>query len=439
MKKLLVFLIVFGLSLAGLAYWISAPRAVLVQEDLFTFSNVARGDILESVSATGSVKPKNLVFINSKIGGTVVEVFGEINDVVEEGKILVRLDDQLADLKVKQAQIGVTTAQAAVAQAQAMQNAAEKGLKYQQDLAKDGFRKELEKAERELAAAKAGVKLAQAKVEDANNQLKQAEVALEMTNLKVPLLTTPFSGSTGGGKREFLILDRSIEVGQVVGPMPSAPLFTLAANLSQMEVHTEIVEGDVGRVQAGQTALFTINSYDDSDQKFHGTVRTILPKPSNVKGAIYYNAVIDVSNLKNPTTNEWRLLPGMTASVDIVVQQKKNAWKIPISATNFQMDEAYQSPEARQRLAEWQRKEDAKDWRALWIWQAKPGRVWPVFVRLTNTAKGIKGLQDGEFLEVLEWEPGVEPSAANPLRVITNAPPAKKPGLLDRPANFKLS
>lgn len=439
MKKLLLVLLLLGGLLAGLAYWINTPRLVPVREDLFTFSTVTRGDIRETVSATGSIKPRNLVFINSKASGTVVEVLGEVNDVVEEGKVLVRLDDQLVALKVQQAEIGVTTAEAAVTQARALRTAAEKGLKFQQDMAKTGFRKDLEKAEQELAAAAAGVQLAQARVKDAENQLEQARAALEMTHLRVPVLATPFSGSTGGGKRDFLILDRSVEVGQMVGPMPAAPLFTLAANLSQMEVHTEVVEGDVGRVRPGQTAYFTINSYDDPDLVFQGTVRTILPKPTNVKGAIYYNAVIEVDNQKHPGTGEWRLLPGMTTSVDFVVQQKTNTWKIPLAATNFELEPAYQSPEAQQRLDEWARRPDARDWRPLWIWQAEPGRAWPVFVRLNDSANGLKGLQDGDYIEVLQWEPDAEPRDNSPSRVITNAPPARKPGLLDRPANFKVS
>ena len=94
---------------------------------------------------------------------------------------------------------------------------------------------------------------------------------------------------------------------------------------------------------------------------------------------------------------------------------------------------------AQQRLAEWEKRADARDWRPLWVWQANHGRAWPVFVRLSDAAKDLKGLQDGEYIEVLEWEPGTEPQAGTPLRVITGAPPARQPGLLDRPANFKVS
>jgi hypothetical protein len=207
-----------------------------------------------------------------------------------------------------------------------------------------------------------------------------------------------------------------------------------------MEVHTEVVEGDIGRIKPGQAAQFTINSYDDPDLKLQGTVREIIPVPNNVKGAVYFNAIIDVANQKNTSTNEWRLLPGMTASVDIVVKPKKITWKTPIAAMNFQLDPGYLSQAAKDRLAEWGQRPDAGDWRPLWVWQADAQRVWPIFVRLNNTAKDIKGLQDGECHEVLEWEPGMEPDTNGPgLKVIIGAPPAQQPGMLDRPANFKLS
>lgn len=444
MKKLLVVLIFLGASLAGLAYWLSAPRQITVREELFTFGTVSRGEIVESVSATGAIKPKDTIVLTSETSGTVVEVLGDVNGIVAEGDTLVKLDGNLTQLKVEQAEIGVKAAQAVATQAVALRSAAEKSLKYQQDLDKGGFRKDLEKAEIELEAARASVKVAEAKLQAAQNQLKQAQYALEKMELKVPGSLTGLAIGLPGGpdgkpkKREYLVLERHVKVGQMVGPLGSDPLFVLAGNLSQIEVQTEVVEGDIGRVKAGQTARFTISSYDDPDLKFQGTVREIIPVPNNVKGAVYYNAVIDVANQKNLATNEWRLLPGMTTSVDIVVQQKPSAWRVPIAAMNFQLDAGYLSQAARDRLAEWELRPDARDWRPLWVWQPDAERVWPIFVRLNNSAKNQKGLQDGEFHEVLEWEPGTEPQVPD-LRVIIGAPPARQPGLLERPANFKLS
>jgi HlyD family secretion protein len=451
-KKLLIVLVLIGASLAGLVYWLNAPRRIHIREDVFTWATISRGQIQESVSATGSVKPKDLIVLTSEGTGTVQAVLGDVNGVVREGEILVKLDNRLAQLKVEQAEIGVQTAQAALEQTSALQNAAEKALKYQRDLEKSGFRKELERAEIELEAAKASVRLAEAKLQNATNQHKQAQYALDLTELKVPIQPVdqtalkpsvhPGWVSTGLApkKREFLVLERNVKVGQLVGPMTPTPLFVLAGNLSHMEVHTEVVEGDIGRVKPGQVVQFSISSYDDPDLKFEGTVREIMPTPNNVKGAVYYNAVIDVTNQKNAATGEWRLLPGMTASVDIVVQKRESAWRVPLAALNVRMDEAYLSQAAKDRLSEWERRPDGRDWRPVWIWQGSQERVWPVFVRLNQSAKNIKGLQNGEFYQVLEWEPGAEPNSAGPdVRVITGAPPAHEPGLLERPAPFKMS
>jgi hypothetical protein len=214
----------------------------------------------------------------------------------------------------------------------------------------------------------------------------------------------------------------------------------LAGNLAQISVHTEVVEGDIGRIKAGQVALFTTNSYEDLDLTFEGTIREIIPVPTNVKGAVYYNAIIDVGNKKNQATNEWRLLPGMTTSVDVVIRQQPDAWKVPMSALSFRMEEDYQSPAAQERLAEWQKRPDAKDWRPVWVWQSDHGRAWPIFLRLSDSDNGLRGIQDGEYHEVLEWEPGTEPVPGTPdPKVIIGAPPIRQPGLLDRPANIKLS
>ncbi len=440
MKKLLLALLVIGGLLAGLAYWISAPRTVAVSQDLFTFVTAQKGDMNDAVSATGRLQPTNVVVVGSEVPGLVVQVRGEINQVVSEGEVLVTLDDSQARLKEAAARDGVEMAKAALTQAEAMRLGAEKALSYQKDLEKmGGFRNERDKAEVELAGAEAGVKMAEAKLQAALTQQKQAELALRMLELKVPVAPAAQTPGQSEYRQEYIILEKNIQVGQMVGPQAQTPLFTLAGNLSKMEVLTEVVEGDVGKLRKGLEAVFTISSYAEPERRFHGQVYDIRPIPTNVRGAVYYNAVIKVDNERNSETGEWRLRPGMTASVDIILRRHKDVWKVPMAALNFQMDEAYQSPEARERIAVWKQRPDWNDWRPLWVWQADQGRVWPIFVRLADSKTGKTGIQDGEFHEVLEWEPGRAPHADGPpLRLISTAPPAQEPGLLDRPAGIKL-
>jgi HlyD family secretion protein len=218
-----------------------------------------------------------------------------------------------------------------------------------------------------------------------------------------------------------------VQLGQSVAPPFSAHLFTLAGDLQHLEVHAQVAEGDVGKVRKGQPVTFTVSAYAEEPEPFRGTVEQIRPMPVNEKGAVYYTTVIAVENQRDPETGEWRLRPGMTASVDVIRREHKDAWKVPSAALNFQLEGPYQSDAAKARLAEWKRRPDQADWRPVWVWDEKTGQPWPVFVRIGE-------LKDGQFHEVLEWEPGREP----PRRVITGAPPATRPGIFDQP-NLKVA
>jgi HlyD family secretion protein len=227
-----------------------------------------------------------------------------------------------------------------------------------------------------------------------------------------------------------------VQLGQSVAPPFSAHLFTLAGDLQHLEVHAQVAEGDVGKVRKGQPVTFTVSAYaEEETPPFRGTVEQIRPMPVNEKGAVYYTTVIAVENQRDPETGEWRLRPGMTASVDVIRREHKNVWKVPSAALNFQLEEPYQSDAARARLEEWKRRPDHADWRPVWVWDSQANRPWPVFARVGGRNKeGKSGLKDAQFNEVLEWEPGAEP----PRRVITGAPPATRPGIFDQP-NLKVA
>jgi multidrug efflux pump subunit AcrA (membrane-fusion protein) len=241
-------------------------------------------------------------------------------------------------------------------------------------------------------------------------------------------------------RRTFVVIDRQVKIGQMIGPASPTPLFILAGDLENMEVHAQVAEGDIGRVKRGLTAIFSVSAFSDQDMEFRGTVKEIRPMPNNVKGAVFYDTVIQVKNQKDNETGEWRLRPGMTAAVDMIRRKHENVWKVPNAALNFQMEEAYQSEAAKARLAEWKVRTDYAEWRPVWVWDEGRRQVWPIFVRIAGLKNGEPGLSDGEFNEILEWEPGREPAAGTPPpRVITKAPPARTPGFFDQPAGIKVS
>jgi HlyD family secretion protein len=433
-KKLFVFLLIVGAASAGLYWWRFAPRAYGLGEGQLTFVPVSHATMREIVSATGLVEPRELLLVGSEMPGVVTHVLGKVNQHVVEGTVLVQLDDRKLRLKVEEADNGVRTAKAALAQAAASRDAAQSALKVQLELeSKGGFRSDKEQAQAQLKAALAGVQAADATLGVANTAHKEAQLALDMAQIKVPTLTS------SGPKREFFVLDRKVHEGQMVGPQ-GPPLYTLAGELDKVEVHAQMAEGDISKVRKGQPAVFLVNTFADEEVEFRGVVREIRPLASNLKGAVYYDTVIDVDNQRDPQSGEWRLRPGMTVSVDVIRREHKDVWRVPSTALNFQLEEAYQNEAAKQRQAEWKRRADAADWHTVWIWDKDQGAPAPLFVRLGGLRDGEPGLKDSEGNEVLEWEPGREPSPGQPPpRIIIQAPPANPPGFFDRPANIKVS
>lgn len=447
MKKGLFFVALIVAVGGGLYYWWTVAGVQPLTEKTLTFADVRRATIRDLISATGLVEPREIVFVSSEAPGTVVRLSGRVGDTVTDGDELAQLDDRKIVLKLEEAKNGIQLANAAVLQAQAglaqanaNKDAAERSWKIQKDLANaGGFRTDREQAEAQYYAAVAGVKLADAGIEAAQAKklaaataFKEVELGHKMTRIKVPDLYRPLRDS---GKRVFLVLERKTHEGQMVGPQ-SGPLFTLAGSLDVVEVHAQVAEGDVNKVRTKLRALFKVTNFDDQDSEFEdGVVKEIRPLASSIKGAVYYDAVITVKNRKDPTTNDWQLRPGMTVSIDIVRHERVNAWRVPVGALNFKLEEAYQDAAARARVAAWKQRPDEADWRALWIWDAQAQRAQPVFVRIV-ARPGEVALKDAEGNEILEWEPGKEPTGS--VKVIIGAPLSRPPSFLDQPANVKL-
>jgi HlyD family secretion protein len=432
MKKILLTLFVLALLAAGGAYWWNQRQPPEVSDATFGFETVDRGPMQESVSATGPLQPHELLVVTSEAAGTVLKVRADVNDTVAEGDVLLELDDRRAELKVAEARSGVATASAAVAHADAASFAAKLALDYQRDVARSGSRAALDEAKARLKAAEAGVKVANTKVAEIQTQLQQAQLALDLTRVKVP--TTQVADSVAEGqKRRYLVLERKVQRGQLIGPTLPVPLFTLARDLQSMEVHAQVAEGDMGRVKLGQEASFDVPAYSDPPIKFPAKVTQIRPLPTTQQGAVYFTVVLAVSNEKDPETKQWRLLPGMMASVDLITRKSAgDVWRVPTAALNFQLARSFQSRQAQQRVEEFYLNHDLNDWRTLWTWDAQKKQPWPLFVRIGGTnGRGQSGLSDGKYNEVLEWEPGTEPRPGAVLRVITKAPEPRL-GLFDR-------
>ena len=191
-----------------------------------------------------------------------------------------------------------------------------------------------------------------------------------------------------------------------------------------MELVAQVAEGDVGRIRPGLKTTFTVNSFPDVT--FAGQVTQIKPVPATVQGAVFYSVVVTAENSKDPATGEWRLRPGMPASSDIVLRTHENVWKLPAAARGVRLDAVHQTESARTKIARWDARADRSSWQLVWARDGDaPPR--PLYLRLDGKSEGGEhGIQDGQFVEVLEWDPDEKPPAADhPPRVLIATTPEK--------------
>jgi HlyD family secretion protein len=438
-KKLLLFLILLGgLIIAG-TYWFKYRRAAEANEEPFTLAAVDYGNLTETVSATGLIQPIDILVVSSPLSGKVVQIYpaADLNKTVAEGEPLLKLDDQKAQLDLAMAQTGVRLAEADVKRAQALQTAAETKLKRVRSLLEEqhvGTQLDLDEAEMQLKAAHAAVAAAQVKVEHARDGVKLAQYGLDLTVVKVPA-----GAHSPGAKQSYTILDRKVTEGQLIGPPVSSQLITLANNLERVQVHAQVSENDIAKVSRNQVATFTVYAYSEDNTQFNGKVTQIGQMPTNLHGAVFYETLIDVAdNRRDPKSQEWMLRPGMTAAVDITLRTHHDVWKIPTAALSFQLDEHYQTEAAKEKLAHWQGKPKAEEWKLVWILRSD-NKPWPIFVRIGGrNAAGETGITDSQYNEVLEWDPDLNPKPdprerATWPQVLTGAPPVTKRGLFNTP------
>jgi HlyD family secretion protein len=434
-KKLLILLVLVGVVLAGLAWWLSKDSNRALEADDYARTDVEYGPLTEVVSATGVVQPRDVYVVGTEAGGRVMAVLADYNQVVEEGDVLLRLDDRPARDRLTQAQLAVELARAGLHQAEAARANAATALNRERKRAPEVRRQaDLDLLEGQLHAAEAALEAAQVKLREAEEGRRQAEHGLRLTEVCAPVLAplaasaspdwTPVragvgalapDGSAPKQRRSFVVLDRKVSVNQMIGPPLSAQLFTLAGDLEHVQVIAQVVEGDVAKVARGQRAQFTVSGAAEGEPAIEGKVEEVRLTPASEHGAVYYKAVIQTRNERDPATGEWKLRPGQTASVDIVRRAHDPTWKMPSPALGFQPDEAVLTDAARAKLRLWQERPDHELWRPVWV--VGPGnKPWPVFVRVGGkNAQGEEGIQDGPYTEVLEWDPETRaPDPHNP-------------------------
>jgi HlyD family secretion protein len=457
LKKLLLLLALFAALLSAAGWWLAAGPGKTPDADDYTFVTAEFGRAAETVGATGVVQAREVFPVGTELTGKVVEICADFNQVVEEGDVLLRLDDRAARQRLKQADVGVELARVALKQAEAARDTAEKAFERERTRPVEVRRQaDLDLVESQLRSAEVVVEAAVVRIQEAEETRRQAELALEMTVVRVPVLApmqegsmapmtanngvgalSPHSPTSGRTRRTFVVLERKVTLNQQLVPPASGHLFTLAGGLEHMQVLAQVAEGDLNKVTRDMPVEFSVSGGGDREPTFHGKVEDVRLTPVNDRGAVFYKIVIDVENQPHPNTNAWLLRPGQTATVDVLRRVHESVWKVPSAALNFQPDGDL-SGAAKERLAAWQARPDSAQWRTVWV-LGGDGKPRPLFVRTGGKiAGGEAGVQDTQFSEVLEWEPGLAPrpdpdDTATYPRFIVGAPAVKKGGLFNAP------
>lgn len=282
------------------------------------------GDFVVTVSASGTLEPTTSVDVGSEMSGTVARVLVQENEHVKKGQLLAQLDLTKLSDAVTRSKAELAAAQASVAQARATVVESKASLLRMRQVAEISGGKvpaqtELEKAEATLQRAVANEANAKAAVEQAQAALKTDE-----TNLAKGTIRSPVDG---------VVLSRKIEPGQtVVSAMTIPVLFTLAEDLTNMELQVKVDEADVGKVKVGQSATFTVSAW--SGHNFPATIQRVSLGSTTVDNVVTYKTVLGVRN------DDLALRPGMTATATIVAARRENAILVPNSALRFTPPEA---------------------------------------------------------------------------------------------------
>jgi HlyD family secretion protein len=277
---------------------------------------VTKSDLTVTVTATGTVQPTNEVEVSSELSGIVRNVLVDYNSAVKTGQTLAELDTDKLKSTVDSSRAKLAAAKAKVSEAEATVLEAKLEYARKQTLVakKVSSDQELESADAAYQRAVAGVESAKADVAAA-----AADLALNETNLSKALIRSPITG---------VVLSRNVEPGQTVASSLQAPvLFTIAEDLSKMEVQVDVDEADVGKVKEGQKAIFTVDAYPD--KQFSATIRELRFGSEIVQGVVTYKAVLTADN------SELLLRPGMTATAEIVVEHVDDAVTVPNAALRF--------------------------------------------------------------------------------------------------------
>ena len=277
---------------------------------------VTQETIIETVEASGSIKPINTIAVGTQVSGTVAGIYVDFNSVVKKGDLLAELDPSLFQSNVDQSTAKLNNAKATLAKATASLNYKKNNYQRYKNLYAKNY---VSKDEVELAYANYQQALAEVASANAEVNASQATLNNNLTNLGYSKITSPVDGT---------VISRAVDVGQTVAASFNTPtLFEVAKDLTQMQIETSVSEADIGKIKVGQLAKYTLDGYQD--KTFEGKVTQVRLASTTTNNVVTYTVIVSVDN------SEGFVIPGMTANVSIITNDVKNALCVPNQALKF--------------------------------------------------------------------------------------------------------
>jgi HlyD family secretion protein len=352
-KKKMLFVLVIGAVLFA-----AFGRGVFSRKEgvNYDMAPVERRDISSFVTAIGNVSAVTTVEVGTQVSGTIREIYVDYNSTVNKGQIIALIDPTTFEAQVEQAKANLMHAKAGLQRAQATLADAKRNLDRQKMLWERDLiaRSDLDSAQTNYDLAVAGVSEADANVLQAQASLKKVETDLGYTRIYSPV--------------DGIVVSRDVDAGQTVAASFQTPtLFTIAQDLTKMQIETNVDEADIGEVKEGLSVTFTVDAYPNA--VFSGRIKQVRIASSVVENVVTYPVIIDVSN------PDLMLKPGMTANVTIITDKKENVLAVPSAAFRYRPS-AYEGELLRGRV----------------LWVLEEGRPLPIQVET--------GISDGAYVEI---------------------------------------
>ena len=373
-------LVLAAAAFAGWSFWRNASDKPLEQR--YQLAEVTQGDLTQIVTANGTLNPVVLVNVGTQVSGTVIKLHADFNSRVKAGQVLLELDPTTFRAAVEQSTGNIANAEASLKLAKANEQRTRElfALEYV--------------SKQDLDSALQAREAAQAQVQTARGQLSR-----DRANLNYSIIRSPVSG---------VVVSRQVDVGQTVAASFQTPtLFTIAQDLSRMQIDSNVAEADIGKIKLGQSVRFTVDAF--SGRRFEGKVYQIRLNPITQQNVVTYDVVVAVAN------PDLILMPGMTAYLNFLIEERSNALLVPNAALRFRPRE----PEAGQKPAAAPGKPERGPRPGNpTVYAIRGDQLTPIAVQ-TGISDGrytevLSGLTSGERVVVEDKQPDQKPAGAQP-------------------------